>query len=129
MKPVYGKLDNIEARLDALLDEWTKSLLNTISDPIVASQKEYLSAEQQNVIDAFIETKELPKRVDDFFIKAIQALLKGFEPVVVDADDLIEKLTKLPPLDETSFRQKVNDLIAGYTRGKDAGKLRIIVKK
>ena len=129
MKPVYGKLDNIEARLDALLDEWTKSLLNTISDPIVASQKEYLSAEQQNVIDAFIETKELPKRVDDFFIKAIQALLKGFEPVVVDADDLIEKLTKLPPLDETSFQQKVNDLIAGYTRGKDAGKLRIIVKK
>ena len=128
VKPVYGKLDNIEARLDALLDEWTKSLLNTISDPIVASQKEYLSAEQQNVIDAFIETKELPKRVDDFFIKAIQALLKGFEPVVVDADDLIEKLTKLPPLDETSFRQKVNDLIAGYTRGKDAGKLRIIVK-
>ena len=67
--------------------------------------------------------------MDDFFIKAIQALLKGFEPVVVDADDLIEKLTKLPPLDETSFRQKVNDLIAGYTRGKDAGKLRIIVKK
>ena len=129
VKPVYGKLDNIEARLDALLDEWTKSLLNTISDPIVASQKEYLSAEQQNVIDAFIETKELPKRVDDFFIKAIQALLKGSEPVVVDADDLIEKLTKLPPLDETSFRQKVNDLIAGYTRGKDAGKLRIIVKK
>ena len=129
VKPVYGKLDNVEARLDALLDEWTKSLLNTISDPIVSSQKEYLSAEQQNVIDAFIETKELPKRVDDFFIKAIQALLKGFEPVVVDADDLIEKLTKLPPLDETSFRQKVNDLIAGYTRGKDAGKLRIIVKK
>ena len=129
MKPVYGKLDNIEARLDALLDEWTKSLLNTISDPIVASQKEYLRAEQQNVIDAFIETKELPKRVDDFFIKAIQALLKGFEPVVVDADDLIEKLTKLPPLDETSFQQKVNDLIAGYTRCKDAGKLRIIVKK
>ena len=129
VKPVYGKLENIETRLESLLDEWTKSLLNTISDPIVASQKEYLSAGQQKVIDAFIETKELPKRVDDFFIKAIQALLKGFEPVVVDADDLIEKLTKLPPLDEAAFRQKVNDLIAGYTKGKDAGKLRIIVKK
>ena len=49
--------------------------------------------------------------------------------MVVDSDDLNEKLTKLPPLDETSFQQKVNDLIAGYTRGKDAGKLRIIVKK
>lgn len=129
VKPVFGKLDNIEMRLDFLLEEWTKSLLDTISDPIVESQKEYLSEAQQKAIDDFIETKELPKRVDDFFVKAIQALLKGFEPVVVNADDLVEKLTKLPPLDEQTFRSKVSELISGYTSGKDAGKLRIIVKK
>lgn len=129
VKPVHGKLDNIEMRLDSLLEEWTKSLLDTISDPIVESQKEYLNDAQQKAIDEFVETKELPKRVDDFFVNAIQALLKGFEPVVVDADDLVEKLTKLPPLDETAFRQKVSDLIAGYTKDKDADKLRIIVKK
>ena len=116
-------------RLDSLLEEWTKSLLDTISDPIVESQKEYLSEAQQKAIDDFIETKELPKRVDDFFVKAIQALLKGFEPVVVNADDLVEKLTKLPPLDEQTFRNKISELISGYTSGKDAGKLRIIVKK
>ena len=129
VKPVFGKLDNIEMRLDSLLEEWTKSLLDTISDPIVESQKEYLSEAQQKAIDDFIETKELPKRVDDFFVKAIPALLKGFEPVVVNADDLVEKLTKLPPLDEQTFRSKVSELISGYTRDKDAGKLRIIVKK
>ena len=129
VKPVFGKLDNIEMRLDSLLEEWTKSLLDTISDPIVESQKEYLSEAQQKAIDDFIETKELPKRVDDFFVKAIQSLLKGFEPVVVNADDLVEKLTKLPPLDEQAFRSKVSELISGYTSGKDAGKLRIIVKK
>ena len=129
VKPVHGKLDNIESRLDALLEEWTKSLLDTVSDPLVASQKEFLGDDQQKAIDAFVETKALPKRVDDFFVKAIQALLKGFEPVVVEADDLVEKLTKLPPLDEQAFRSKVNELIAGYTKGKDAGKLRIIVKK
>ena len=36
VKPVHGKLDNIESRLDALLEEWTKSLLDTVSDPLVA---------------------------------------------------------------------------------------------
>lgn len=128
-KPVHGKLNNIERRLDTLLEEWTKSLLDTVSDPLVASQKEFLSGDQQKAIDEFIETKALPKRLDDFFVKAIQALLKGFEPVVVDADDLVEKLTKLPPLDEQAFRSKVNELIAGYAKGKDSGKLRIIVKK
>lgn len=125
---VAGQLDNLDIRIDDLMTEWTQTLLNTISDPIVASQKEYLSAEQQKAIDDFIASGTLSKCVDDFFIKAIQALLKGFEPVVVDAKDLMDKLTKLPPLDEVAFKQKLNELIAGYTTGKDEGKLRIIVK-
>lgn len=82
---VAGQLDNLDIRIDDLVTEWTQTPLNTISDPIVASQKEYLSVEQQKAIDDFIASGTLPKRVDDFFIKAIQALLKGFEPVVVDA--------------------------------------------
>lgn len=125
---VAGQLDNLDIRIDDLVTEWTQTLLNTISDPIVASQKEYLSAEQQKAIDDFTASGTLPKRVDDFFIKAIQALLKGFEPVVVDAKDLMDKLTKLPPMDEATFKLKLNELIAGYTKGKDEGKLRIIVK-
>lgn len=125
---VAGQLDNIEIRIDELVEEWQQTLLDTISDPIVASQKEYLNAGQQNVIDEFITTASLPKRVDDFFIKAIKALLKGFEPVVIDAKDLMDKLMKLPPMDETAFKQKLNELVAEYTKGKDEGKLRIIVK-
>lgn len=125
---VAGQLDNLDIRIDDLVTEWTQTLLNTISDPIVASQKEYLNAEQQKVIDDFIASGTLPKRVDDFFIKAIQALLKGVEPVVVDAKDLMDKLTKLPPMDEAAFKQKLNELIADYTKGKDESKLRIIVK-
>lgn len=125
---VAGQLDNIDIRIDDLVSEWTQTLLDTISDPIVASQKEYLSAQQQKVIDDFIAAGALPKPVDDFFIKAIQALLKGFEPVVVDAHDLMDKLTKLPPMDATAFKMKLEDMIAEYTKGKDEGKLRIIVK-
>lgn len=125
---VSGQLDNLEDRIDALVTEWTKTLLNTISDPLVASQKEYLSAEQQKAIDDFIASATLPEHVDDFFIKALQALLKGFEPVLVDANDLMDKLTKLPPMDEVAFKQKLNELISCYTKGKDASKLRIIVK-
>lgn len=40
----------------------------------------------------------------------------------------MDKLTKLPPMGESTFKQKLNELIAGYTKGKDEGKLRIIVK-
>ena len=129
VKNVYGLLDSLEIRIDNLLAEWSKTLLDTISDPIVASQKTFLSAEQQKAIDDFISGGNLPQRVDDFFVKAINALLKGFEPVVIDSDDLMAKLEQLPPMDEASFKAKVNELIATYTKGKDAGKLRIVVKR
>lgn len=129
VKNVYGQLDNIELRIDDLMNEWTKTLLDTINDPIVASQKKFLSAEQQQAIDDFIASGTLPKRVDDFFVKAINALLKGFEPVVIDTDDLMAKLEQMPPMDETAFKAKVNELIAFYTKGKDASKLRIVVKR
>lgn len=129
VKSVYGMLDNLEIRIDDLLAEWTKTLLDTISDPIVASQKKFLSAEQQQVIDNFISGGNLPKRVDDFFVKAINVLLKGFEPVVIDTDDLMAKLEQMPPMDESSFKAKVSELISYYTKGKDAGKLRIVVKR
>lgn len=129
VKNVYGLLDNLEIRIDDLLAEWTKTLLDTISDPIVMSQKKFLSTEQQSLIDEFVSSKALPKRVDDFFVKAINALLKGFEPVVIDTDDLIKKLEQMPPMDEESFKARVNELISTYTKGKDAGKLRIVVKR
>lgn len=126
---VAGRLDNLEIRIDDLLDEWTTTLLNTISDPIVSSQKGYLSAEQQKAVDDFVSSASLPKRVDDFFVKAIKALLQGFEPVVINTADLTEKLEQLPPMDEASFKQKLNEIVAAYTQGKDTSKIRIVVKR
>jgi hypothetical protein len=127
---VYGQMDNIEDRLNALETEWTSTLLDTISsDPTVTSQMEYLSEAQRNVINEFIAAQKLPERVDDFFIGAIAALLQGFEPVVIEADDLLQKLETLPPMDAATFQRKVQELISGYTVGKDLTKVRIMVKR
>ena len=56
-------------------------------------------------------------------------MLKGFEPVVIDTDDLIKKLEEMPPMDEASFKAKVNEIVSVYTKGKDTSKLRIVVKR
>lgn len=128
-KNVYGQLDNLENRIDTLVSEWTKMLIDTISDPLVLSQKEYLSDAQAKVIDTFISTKALPQRVDDFFVKSIQALLKNYEPVVILVEDLVQKLDELPPLDEVTFKAKLGEIVAAYTKGKDAATLRIVVKR
>lgn len=126
---VRGQLDNLEIKIDDLVMEWTNTLLNTISDPIVVSQKEYLSAEQQKVVDDFISSGALPKRVDDHFVNSIKALLQGFEPLVIDTEDIIAKLDELGPCDVNTFKSKINLIVDAYTKGKDISKLRIIVKR
>ena len=67
--------------------------------------------------------------MDDFFVKSINALLKGFEPVVIDTDDFVKKLEEMPPMDEVSFKAKINEIVSGYTNGKDTSKLRIVIKR
>lgn len=128
-KNVMGQLDSLEIRIDDMVAEWTKMLLDTISDPIVLDQKKFLKEQEAQAIDEFVASGSLPKKVDDFFVKSINALLKGFEPVVIDTDDLLKKLEEMPPMDEASFKAKVNEIVSAYTKGKDTGKLRIVVKR
>ena len=40
--PVKGRLDEIEDRIDSLLAEWTNTLFNTVTDPTLEEQKQYL---------------------------------------------------------------------------------------
>ena len=59
----------------------------------------------------------------------MNALLKGFEPVVIDSDDLVSKLEAMPPMDAVTFQSKIEELLKSYTSGKDKSKLRIVVKR
>ena len=128
-KNVAGQMEQMEDRIDLMVAEWTKMLLDTLSDPIILDQKKFLKAQEAKAIDDFVSSGTLPKKVDDFFVNSINALLKGFEPVVIEMEDLMHQLEELPPMDESSFKAKINDIVAGYTKGKDTGKLRIVVKR
>jgi hypothetical protein len=128
-KNVAGQMEQMEDRIDLMVAEWTKMLLDTLSDPIILDQKKFLKAQEAKAIDDFVSSGTLPKKVDDFFVNSINALLKGFEPVVIEMEDLMHQLEELPPMDESSFKAKINDIIAGYTKGKDTSKLRIVVKR
>ena len=49
--------------------------------------------------------------------------------MVIDTDDLVQKLEELPPMDESTFEAKIKAILSAYTKGKDTSKLRIVVKR
>ncbi len=126
---VKGKLEEIEDRIELLTSEWTNSLYNTLSDPLVISQESFMNSEQQNCIDQFLEDKTLPEVVDNFFVSAVSELLQGFDPVVISTDEFIQKLDEIGPCDVSTFKARIDELIKQYTQGKDKDKLRIVVKR
>lgn len=128
-KNAHVQLEALEDRVNALTAEWTRTLLDTISDPLALEQRKYLNQKQAKAVDEFRASGRLPERVDGFFVASVQALLKNYEPVVIWAEDLAEQLEQLPPLNEAAFKARLDAVIAGYTRGKDASTLRIVVKR
>ncbi len=127
--PVKGKLADIEDRIDSLLADWSQTLYNTLSDPLLGEQMAFLKPQQRTVIDQFLKTKKLPDKVDNYFVDAVSALLEGFEPISISAEEFIDKLDALGPCDIDTFKNKINELLKDYTNGKDTEKLRIVVKR
>ena len=61
-------------------------------------------------------------------MNSIKALLQGFEPVVIDTEDIVAKLDELELCD--GYVQKQAEQHRGILcQGKDTAKLRIVVKR
>ena len=112
-KNVHGQLDNLENRIDLLVDEWKQKLLETIADPLVQVAKKYLSEKQVKVIDDFVSAAALPSKVDDNFINSSSEIRKQYRAYVKEQKEKI----------------RLNEIISEYTQGKDPNTLRIIVKR
>ena len=125
---VKDAVDKIEYRLDSLMQEWTNTLLNTISDPLVLTQKAFLKYEQQKAIDDFLSARTMPEIVDTFFVGSLIALLEGFDVITIGGEELLDRLSSLGPCDIDTFTSKVEELVTSHAKGKDKSKLRIIVR-
>lgn len=126
---VHEQLDRLETLPEKILREWQKILLDTLNDPILESNMEYLHERQRVAIQNFISDEELPRYVNEFFVTSIKELLKTYQPVVIDADELIRELEILPPLDEKTFRAKILEFISRRTAGKDPSTVRVSLKR
>jgi len=125
---VNGLVDNLYDRVEKLTAEWTETLRNAISDPLISEQKKFLPQDQRETINRFERDNTLPETIDLSFVTAVKSLLKGFETVTLDGTDLINKLTALGACDIDTLKQKFNAIIAEISQNTDKSKLRIIIR-
>jgi hypothetical protein len=124
-----ARLDAIDRRLDALLGEWTRTLLANLADPTVSGNIDLLGdrAARKSIQD-FMNRKTLPDPVGATFVKALHEILAGLEKVVLDRVALQAALENGGvPCTLDDMRRRFDRHLSDLSRGKDPARVRVVL--
>jgi hypothetical protein len=122
-------LADADNRLDKLVAEWSKTLLDNLKDPPTRASIELLPARRRKLVEAFMSAGELPDDLKQDFIQALQEVLSGLSKVVLKLDALRAALLEGGmPAAPAEIKKRVEEFLANLTKGKDAAKVRIVLE-
>ncbi len=126
--PVSLRLEQMDAELDQMVANWTKSLLDNLKSTVAQESIRLLSEDQQQALRAFLDSGELPDLTPDL-IHTLQESLSGLEKVVIQMEEvrsaLLEGGSPVTPEElKNRFKEFVNDKICGL----DSTKVRIVLE-
>ncbi len=123
------QLDQMDEQLDRIIEQWTKTLLNNLEDPITQANMDLLKIDDREPLEAFIKSKELPVPLDSNFVHALKEVLSGLVKVTVKAQELQQALQVTDgPATPAEMKKRFEEYIDQLTKGKDPAKVRIVME-
>lgn len=123
------QIDSMDEQLDHLVEQWTKTLLNNLDDPMTqANVKELLHEGDRLIIQSFMDSKELPDPVDGHFVQTLKTILSGLQKMPIKKEEFLKIISILGPSTPNEIKQAVNDYIDRLTKGTDQAKVRIVIE-
>jgi hypothetical protein len=122
-------IDQMDNDLDAMVSNWTSTLLGNLEDPITQANMDLLKVDDREPLEAFIKSKELPVPLDTNFVHALKEVLSGLVKVSVKAQELQKALQiESGPATPAEIKKRFDDFIDQLTKGKDPAKVRIVME-
>jgi hypothetical protein len=122
-------LQQLDEQLDKMLAEWTAALISNLEDPTTKGNLSLLKPEPRKLVDGFIKKRALPDDLDQDFIHALQEVLSGLTKVSVKIADLRDALLSGgSPATPAEMRKRFEEYLDGLTKGKEPGKVRIVLE-
>jgi hypothetical protein len=127
--PAATMLGALDGELDAMVGNWTRTLLANLEDPTTRENLDLLKPEDRVLTDGFIKKRTLPDELDPDFIHALKDALSGLTRVAIRTADLRDALfSDGSPAAPAEMRQRFEEYLDGLTRGKEPGKVRIVLE-
>jgi hypothetical protein len=122
-------IDQMETRLDTLLDDWTGIILSNLEDPITRENLSLLKSEEREQLETFIKSRKLPVPLDNNFVSALQEVFSGLVKVTFNVQDLQSALKVTGgPATPAEIKKRFEEYIDQLTRGNDQAKVRIVLE-
>jgi len=122
-------IEQMDKRLDAMLQEWTTTILGNLQDPMTRRNLELLKKEERNAIQRFIDSRELPSPLDNDFVHTLKEALSGLLKVSVNPRELQSVLQSGGAVAPQELKKRFEDYIDELVKGKDQSKVRLVVER
>jgi predicted ATPase len=122
-------IDQMETKLDTMLEDWTSTILRNLEDPITQENMKLLKSEEREQLEAFIKSRKLPIPLDNDFVSALQEVFSGLVKVTFKMPDLQNALKITSgPATPAEMKKRFEEYIDQLTRGNDQAKVRIVIE-
>ena len=127
--PAGSVLDGLDEELDKMVENWTQTLLTNLEDPTTKGNLNLLKSEPKKLVNGFIKKSSLPDKLDQNFIHALSEVLSGLQKVPIKIADLrAALLSGGSPVTPAEMKQRFEDYLDQLTKGKEPGKVRIVLE-
>ncbi len=122
-------IEQMDAQLDTMVENWTATILGNLEDPITRSNMDLLKIDDREPLEAFIKSKELPVPLDSNVVHALKEVLSGLVKVPVKVVELQHALQVTGgPATPMEMKKRFEAYIDQLTKGKDPAKVRIVME-
>jgi energy-coupling factor transporter ATP-binding protein EcfA2 len=123
-------LQQIDKQLDALLENWSKTLLENLDDPTARKSIKLLPEEQKEATSTFLKTKKLPEKISNDLVQGMQNALSGLIAISVRPNELLDALgDRGAPCTMEQLQTRFDEFLQKITRGKEPAKVRLVIDR
>src|SRR5712691_7579425 len=127
--PASAVLETLDSELDTLVADWTQTLLANLQDPTTQGNLDLLKPVSRKLVDTFLQDRALPGDLAQEFILAMQEVLSGLVKVAVKTGHLrTALLVGGSPATPTEMKKRFETYLDELTKGKEPGKVRIVLE-
>jgi hypothetical protein len=123
-------LDQIDQQLDAMLENWSRTLLENLGDPTAKKSFTLLPGEQKAAVSGFLKAKKFPEKISNDLVQGMQTALSGLIAISVKPADLLDALSDGgAPCTVEQIQTRFEEFVTKITRGKEPSKVRLVIDR